>query len=215
MLRSLVVVVALAGAAHADVDLQAVVKAAPACDASRAHCFGIRLHVAADDKALVAGVDWIAEQLATANQQFAAIDVGFRLAGIDALPAAAFHIANRADRDELASHRAGGTLIDVFVIGRLDDIDEPGAIAYGVTWHIKDGRKYILVSNAAMPRTLAHELGHFFGLPHSTYAISIMNKKKRTDPPPEQRTFAPEEFAAMRKTLKRLLADKIVADQAH
>jgi hypothetical protein len=41
-----------------------------------------------------------------------------------------------------------------------------------------------------------------------------MNKKKRTDPPPEQRTFAPEELAAMRKTLKRLLVDEIVADLA-
>jgi hypothetical protein len=63
-----------------------------------------------------------------------------------------------------------------------------------------------------MPRTLAHELGHFFGLPHSTYKISIMNKKKRDDPPPEQRTFAPQEFSTMRDNLRRMLRDKIVAD---
>jgi hypothetical protein len=209
--RALAIVVLVAGSAHAGVDLTAVTKTAPGCDPSRAHCFGIQLHVAVDAD-LVAPPDWIATQVSEANRLFAPLDIGFRLVGVDALPASAFHIANRGDRDELASHRAGGTLIDVFVIGKLDDIDEAGAIAYGVTWRIKDERKYILVSNAAMPRTLAHELGHFFGLPHSTYKISIMNKKKRDDPPPEQRTFAPQEFSTMRDNLKRMLRDKIVAD---
>jgi hypothetical protein len=204
-------IAASGGTARAGVDLQAVTQAAPTCDSSRAHCFGIQLHVAADGD-LVAPPDWIATQIAEANRLFAVIDVGFKLVGVDTLPASAFHIADKADRDELAGHRAGGTVVDVFVVGQLDNIDEVGAIIYGVTWRIKDGRKYILVSNAAMPRTLAHELGHFFGLPHSTYKISIMNKKKRDDPPPEQRTFAPQEVTAMRDNLRQMLRDKIVAN---
>jgi len=209
--RGLAIVILLAGSAHAGVDLTTVTKAAPGCDPARAHCFAIQLHVAVDAD-LVAPPDFIATQVAEANRLFAVIDVGFRVVGVDALPASAFRIANRADRDELAAHRTGGTLIDVFIIGKLDDIDEPDGIIRGVTWRIKDGRKYILVSNIAPSRTLAHELGHFFGLPHSTYAISIMNKKKRDEPPPEQRTFAPQEVSAMRDNLKRMLRDKIVAD---
>jgi hypothetical protein len=78
-----------------------------------------------------------------------------------------------------------------------------------VTWRLpKDRRKYIIVSIQALERTLAHELGHFFGLPHSTYAVSIMNKTERTEPPVDQRTFADEEIAAMRPVLERLLRDK-------
>ena len=84
-------------------------------------------------------------------------------------------------------------------------------IAYGVTWRLpKDSRKFVIVSAQALERTLAHELGHFFGLPHSTYAISIMNKADRAEPPVEQRTFADEEIAAMRPNLERLLRDKVI-----
>jgi hypothetical protein len=101
----------------------------------------------------------------------------------------------------------------VFVVGQLDDVDEEGAIAYGVTWHgRKDDRKYLIVSAQALERTLAHELGHFFGLPHSSYAISIMNKSDRKEPPVDQRTFADEEIDAMRPVLKRLLRERVIAD---
>ena len=82
-----------------------------------------------------------------------------------------------------------------------------------MTWHARnDDRKYVIVSAQALERTLAHELGHFFGLPHSAYAISIMNKSERKDPPIEQRTFADEEIAAMKPHLLRLLRDKLLLD---
>jgi hypothetical protein len=184
----------------------------PACP-ERAHCFGLQLHVAADDKGDVVSADWIAEQVANANRHFERLDVGFQIAGVDALPASAVHIETRADRDALATDRLGGKLIHVFLVGQLDDVDEAGRIAYGVTWHTRhDDRKYVIVSAQALPRTLAHELGHFFGLPHSSYAVSIMNKSERKEPPPEQRTFADEEIAAMRPVLKRLLRDRVIVE---
>jgi hypothetical protein len=209
--RAALVVLLVAQIARAD-DLEAVRRAAPGCDHERAHCFGIALHVATGEHGLVATPDWLAAQLATANHHFERLGVGFTFAGVDELPASAVHIRTRADRDELAEH-LGGKLIHVFVVGRLDDVDEEGAIAYGVTWHRgKDDHKYVIVSAEALERTLAHELGHFFGLPHSTYAISIMNKSNRTEPPPEQRTFADEEIAEMRRGLARLLRDRVIAD---
>lgn len=205
------------GAARADVDaeLAAVGAALPACEAARAHCIGIRLHVTAGDHGLIAAADWIAAQLATANRHFAALGVGFQVVGTDALPASGAHIATRRARDDLAAGRLAGKVIHVFIIGRLDDVDEPGKIARGVTWHTRtDARKYVLVSTAAPERVLAHELGHVFGLPHSRYAVSIMNKTDRKEPPVEQRSFAEEEIAAMRPHLARLLRDKVIAEVA-
>jgi NAD(P)-dependent dehydrogenase (short-subunit alcohol dehydrogenase family) len=214
-LRAALALVVLAGVARADTatELEAVRHATTACESDRAHCFGIQIHIANGDNGLVASPDWIAAQLAAANRHFARLDVGFQLAGVDALPASAVHIETRGDRDALATDRLGGKLIHVFVVGKLDDVDEEGQIAYGVTWHARrDDRKYLIVSAAALERTLAHELGHFFGLPHSSYAISIMNKSAREDPPMDQRTFADEEIAAMRPALKRLLRDKVITD---
>jgi hypothetical protein len=214
--RIALTLLALASAARAagDDELAALREAVPACDPGRAHCFAIQLHVASDEHAVVSA-DWVAAQLAQANRHFAALDVGFQLAGVDALPASAVHIATRAQRDALAKDRLGRTVIDVFLVGQLDDVDEDGKIAYGVTWHARgDDRKYLIVSSAALPRTLAHELGHFFGLPHSTYAISIMNKTPREEPPADQRTFADEEIAAMRPILRQLLRDRVIADVA-
>jgi hypothetical protein len=185
----------------------------PACDPDRAHCFGIQLHVASDDHGPIVSDDWIAAQLAAANHHFERLDVGFQIVGVDTLPASAVHIETRSDRDDLATERIGGKVIHVFLVGQLDDVDEHGQIAYGVTWHARhDDRKYLIVSSQALPRTLAHELGHFFGLPHSTYAISIMNKADRKEPPPEQRTFADEEIEAMRPALKRLVHDRVIVE---
>ena len=211
MLRPVLALGILCGVAHAGVD--DVTKAAPACDAKRAHCFAIQLHVVegATD-GLVATPAWIAARLAAANAQFETTDVGFQVDGVDTVPASAAHVATRADRDALGKGRLAGTSIHVFVVGRLDDIDHPGNQIRGVTWHAHD-RTYIVLSAATAPeRTLAHELGHFFGLPHSTYPISIMNKTKRDDPPPEQRRFADEELDALRAVIARMVRDKAVAE---
>jgi len=215
MTRTLVLLAALAGVARADVaaDLAAIERDAPTCAADRAHCIGIALHVAGDASAVVTP-DWVAAQLAGANRHFAPLELGFQLASVDALPAAALHVATRAERSALAVGRVRGRVIDVFVVGQLDDIDRERNTIRGVTWRTRDGRKFVILSADALERTLAHELGHVFGLPHSTYAISIMNKTERDDPPMEQRTFAPEELAAMRPVLRRVLRAGELVDLA-
>lgn len=200
----------LAAPARAD-EVTDIEKAAPTCEASRKHCFGIQLYVAGDASGLVAKSEWIAAQLAAANRHFAPLDVGFQLAGVDTLGESALHIETRADRNALARGRLGGRVIHVFIVGQLDDVDVEGNIAYGVAWRLpNDKRKFLIVSAQAFERTLAHELGHFFGLPHSTYAVSIMNKTERKQPPVEQRTFADEEISAMRPVLERLLRNKVI-----
>ena len=215
MTRAVIVVAVLCAVARGDIsdELAAIDHAAPTCAADRAHCFGIALHVAGDGGAVVAP-DWLAAQLAGANRHFAPLDVGFQLASVDALPASAVRIATRAERSALATGRVRGKVIDVFVVGQLDDVDHDGRTIRGVTWRARNDRKFVILASDALERTLAHELGHVFGLPHSTYPISIMNKTERDEPPMAERTFAGEEIAAMRPALRRLLRDGTLADVA-
>jgi len=199
-------------------ELAALTAGLPACDAGRAHCIGIRLHVAVGPAAgdgPIAQAAWLAVQLAMANLRLAPLDVGVQVVGIDALPASAGHIATRGDRDALAAGGLAGKVIHVFITGRLDDIDQPTGFIRGVAWHTRGSdRKYVILSTVAPERVLAHELGHVFGLPHSSHPRSIMNKAPRAEPPPEDRVFVDEEIAAMRPVLARLLRDRAIADVA-
>lgn len=188
-----------------DAPLAAMRDAAPACEAKR--CVGLRLHVTVgEDDAPIATPDWLATQLANANRLFAAVDIGFRIVSIEKSPARGRHIANRRDRNQLAAGGLRGADVHVFIVGQLDDVDVPGETRFGVAWRAPGSeRKYVILSTAARERVLAHELGHVFGLPHSKYAVSIMNKTERAEPPPEQRRFADEELPILRATFSQLL----------
>lgn len=187
--------------------LDAVEAAVPACDSARAHCFGIVLHVAPDaERGLVAAPDWLAHQLAVANQHFAALDVAFELDRVERLEPHEASIADRDARDALGRERFSRGVVHVFIVARLDNVDDEGEI-YGVHWRDREqrSRRWIIVSAIAWEMTLAHELGHFFGLKHSSYAVSIMNKTPREEPPYAQRTFHDDELETMRKRRDRML----------
>lgn len=190
--------------------LSAFETAVPACPETVAHCYALQVHVATDKGAHVTTPEFIAAQVAMANKHFAAVDVAFQLAGVGEHGAPV--VTTRAERNKLARKRKGSPVIDVFVVAQLGDVDSAGACINGVAWRVPGKtQKYIILSATAWDRTLAHELGHVFGLPHSEYAISIMNKTPRDEPPQDTRTFADEELAIIRAQRKRLVRAKVIA----
>ncbi|CAN5318212.1 hypothetical protein BH11MYX1_BH11MYX1_18370 [soil metagenome] len=164
--------------------------------------FQLAVHVVTDGDTPAQTPEWIATQVARANQDFAAVDASFELVASETLPARDAHIVTRADRDGFEA-LVTDNRIHVFVITKLENVDDPEVPVHGVTWHARHS-KYIIIAADSMEGVLAHELGHVFGLPHSTYKISLMNKTKRDDPPPAQRRFADQELAAMKPVVTKL-----------
>ncbi|MFT3694281.1 MAG: matrixin family metalloprotease [Kofleriaceae bacterium] len=153
---------------------------------------------------------WIDKQVAMANTLFAPVDASFEVAGQVTLDDSAKHVVTRDDRNALAK-LVDDNKIHVFVIDKLENVDENKPV-HGVTWR-GGGKKYIIIGSDSMERVLAHELGHVFGLPHSKYPISIMNKTKREKPPIEDRRFSDEEQAKMKPVIEKLakqLATKLL-----
>ncbi len=109
------------------------------------------------------------------------LGVGFRR-GPDASLADRFaRLETRADRNELSSLLTAGS-VDVFLVNSLRDVDDTRLHRRGVTWtHYRapalGGAQgpYIVLADSASPSTLAHELGHFFGLAHVPTRNNLMS----------------------------------------
>lgn len=85
-------------------------------------------------------------------------------------------VVTRADRDAYAGLLVPGA-VNVFVVERLMDVDEPGRTRMGVAWRcLRDlEKRYVIVAAYAKPFVLAHELGHFLGNPHSKVRNNLMS----------------------------------------
>ena len=134
--------------------------------------------------------------------------------GVEPLAAAHRDIVSRLDRDKLGRPHFSRGVVHVFVVGSLADVDGPGEIR-GVHWRDRanTARRWVILSSIAGSLTLTHELGHFFSLPHSRYAGSLMNKQPG-GPPFAERRFHAKEAAKMRRAKAAMIGDGTLVPRA-
>jgi hypothetical protein len=117
-------------------------------------------------------------------------------------------LLTREDRNGLSKHLEAERC-NVFFVGRLRDVDDPALDRMGVMWrnlrNLK--QKYVIVSSAARETTLAPELGHFLGNPHSFVKNNLMSYERDGGP-----VFLDESQGAIsRRTARALFASKELA----
>jgi len=136
----------------------------------------IRYVVAQEAGAPIADSAWLAERAGWANRIFAPAGVSFRVTRTDDLAAGHERIVSRRDRHALGPLLAPH-VINVFVVASLADVDVEGRALRGVHWRSRlvPGSHFVILSRIAGRTVLAHELGHFYGNPHSQTPGNIMS----------------------------------------
>ncbi len=129
---------------------------------------------------------WLDAQVARANEIFAPADVAFRSGERVALEGEGPDLITRGHRHRLNPHVVPN-VINVFVVRSLADVDIAGRFIRGVHWRSRRGsastQHYCILSAIAGSTVLAHELGHFFGNPHSATPGNIMSYERGEGPP--------------------------------
>lgn len=164
--------------------------------------------VATVDGVPVVDEAWIDARVAEANRLYAVVPLAFRAAHVAGLPERFARLVTRADRDAVIGRLVPG-VVNVRITGELLDVDEPGS-RRGVHWHDRHDRSrhVVILSKIAAPSVLAHELGHYFGNPHSFVDDNLMSYL---------RTGAPlfldaDQLSVIRKTLGAELASGALRD---
>ena len=184
------------------------------CPTDRNHCVAIVLHMATLQEVPVQTAQWVHDQLQEANRLFKALDLGLEIGDVELMPEETARIETREDRDLLGRKRHTWGVIHVFVVAYLANVDEPGAI-WGVHWRDREetSHRWVILSAESWSLTLAHELGHFFGLKHASKTGSLMNKTGKDETPRKERCFLNFEVATMYKKLKRKLKSGTLKDR--
>jgi hypothetical protein len=192
--------------AHSSESQEALLQSLPVCPSSM-QCVELALHMGQEEGQSVADAEWLTAQLERANALFAPANVAFFVGSFEWLEEHEARVSGREERDLLGRSDFSKGPIHVYVVARLDNVDEEGEI-YGVHWRDREarGRRWVIVSAIAWPTTLGHELGHFFGLPHSTAEQSVMNKSSEVAW--SERKFVDDELETIEKQLSRMLKKK-------
>ena len=82
-------------------------------------------------------------------------------------------VLTREDRDLFARQVSDDRTVTVLVVPRVRDLDVLTYNLQGVHWR-GQGRRWIFLTARSRPPTLAHELCHFFGLPHDPEGGNLM-----------------------------------------
>jgi hypothetical protein len=164
----------------------------------------LSIAVAEIDGAAVVSDEWLKRQVSEAQRLLGPHGVFVDVARRRKLPAKQAQLETAVDRDSLAEH-VEKQVINVFIVKSLRDVDDPRLMRQGVRWRLRRdlSKDYIIVSARAMPTTLCHELGHYFGNGHSRVVNNIMSYR-RDDP--AKVAFDDRQGIKMRRTSRALLS---------
>ena len=138
--------------------------------------FSLAISIAEEDGKRAQSDAWVAAQVSSAERLFGPIGVHVHWTLEKPLGARFARIETRRDRDALGTELEGKS-INVMVVSLLRDVDDPTRERMGVCWQNQSDTnlRYLIVSATAKPTVLAHELGHFFGNPHSPAEDNVMS----------------------------------------
>jgi len=129
----------------------------------------------------VATAAWVRAQAETASRILGAAGVRLSAPRIRELPARHAALETRRDRDALGA-LVRRDAISVFVVASLRDVDDPKHYRLGVCWRPgrtrRPGVRLIILTPDALATTLAHELGHYLGNPHTRLRGNLMSYKR-------------------------------------
>ena len=119
---------------------------------------------------------WVDAQIREATRLFTPHGVRFTKVASRTIDARYAHLETRKDRDALEKELRPN-VVNVFVVASLKDVDEADRMRMGVCWspHADQATRFVVVSSIAKPSVLAHELGHYHGLPHSKVTNNVMS----------------------------------------
>ena len=159
---------------------------------------------------------WLDEHLQAAEALLAPHGIGLRPVRETFTPSRC-EALTRGERDAFAAHlepdHPGPT---VLVVARVRDLDVPSYDLQGVHWRA-GGKRWVFLTARASPPTLAHEIGHYFGLGHDPKGGNLMTPGPssplwRSPRPP--RPFAPRLTPAQAKKLRAAIAAQAAASEA-
>ncbi len=157
-----------------------------------------------------AAATWARRQVRYANRVFAPLGVWWVVTRVS--PLSVRKIDSAVLRDRVGRGRGQPGQVTWLAPMALVDLDGHTK-RHGVHWRDRTDRRgellrrrWVIVARTPYPLVLAHELGHFFGLPHSRYAASLMNKRSAPGrPKASRRRFVQPEVRRMGRRLRALV----------
>jgi len=145
--------------------------------ADREPIFPVSISVTSDEQGAVVDRAWIDAEMAAAERIYAPLGFHVRIHDVHSIGTELARIEDPRMRDKFVPLVTAHEL-NVFIVRSLRDNEQVGVYRGGVTWdsHTTPSKRYVILASTAFGSTLAHEMGHFFGLqPHSTVHNNLMS----------------------------------------